>query len=70
LSGGPGRTEDEIPQVARFASRLTPGSLASIDHVADLLERCLIADHQLDANAAIPLCVESLCNDLGRMQRT
>jgi hypothetical protein len=34
--------------------------------VAGLVERCLDAERQLSANAAIPLCLESLFEDLGR----
>lgn len=58
-----------IPQVARFVSRTGQSSLEAIDRVGELLERCLSADRQLEANAAIPLCLAALFDDLGKAQR-
>jgi DNA polymerase III subunit delta' len=64
-----GGAPEEIPQVARFAGRFSPGVPGAIDRVGELLERCLAADRQLDRNATIPLCLETLFDDLGRLLR-
>ncbi|MSR57515.1 MAG: DNA polymerase III subunit delta' [Planctomycetaceae bacterium] len=63
------RGTDDVGQVARFVSRFPSGSPESLDRVARLLERCLAADRQLDQNASILLCLETLCDDLGRLLR-
>jgi DNA polymerase-3 subunit delta' len=59
----------EIPQVARFADRLTGRSFEALDRVGDMLERCVVADRHLDSNVAVPLCLETLFDDLGRLLR-
>ena len=59
----------EIPQVRRFVERCGEPNVETIDRVADLVERCLAAEAHLDANAAIPLCLEALFDDLGRLMR-
>jgi DNA polymerase III subunit delta' len=59
-----------IPQVQQFAAHLNPDEPSDIDRVTDLLDRCLEADRQIDMNASIPLCLESLFDDLGRLQRS
>jgi hypothetical protein len=40
-----------------------------IDRTVDLLERCLLADRQIDANIAPAVCLESLFDDLGKTLR-
>jgi len=60
---------DEVPQVAAFVSRLPDRSPETIDLVLDLLDRCVIADRQLESNVAIPLCLETLFDDLGKVMR-
>jgi hypothetical protein len=39
------------------------------DRLIDLVERCLAAEQHIDANAAIPLSLDSLFDDLGRLLR-
>jgi DNA polymerase-3 subunit delta' len=60
---------NEIPQVVKFVDRFPEGSRMAVDRVGDLLERCLIADRQLGGNCTIPLCLETLFDDLGRLIR-
>jgi hypothetical protein len=43
--------------------------LPLIDRTVDLLERCLLADRQIEANVAPAVCLESLFDDLGKTQR-
>lgn len=59
----------EIPQVQKFVERCGEPNVETIDRVADLVERCLAAEAHLDANTAIPLCLEALFDDLGRLMR-
>ena len=47
-----------------------PELLESCAQLLELLERCLSADRQLDSNVAIPLCLETLFDDLGKIQRS
>ncbi len=58
-----------IPQARQVVERLGNSSVETIDRVAELVERCLAAERQLEANAAIPMCMESLFDDLGRLIR-
>lgn len=60
----------EVPQVTAFINRQTDGSPESVDRVLDLLDRCIAADRQLESNAAIPLCLETLFDDLGKLLRS
>ncbi|MFM8583585.1 MAG: hypothetical protein ACKOFW_19145, partial [Planctomycetaceae bacterium] len=57
----------EQPEVARFLTRFPGRSLEAVDLVVELLERCLIADRQLEGNASLAMCLESLFQDLGRL---
>jgi len=59
----------EIPQVRKFVERCGEPDVETIDRVAGLVERCLAAETHVDANAAIPLCLEALFDDLGRLMR-
>lgn len=61
--------EDDLSQVIRFASRWTHDPVAGIDLTAELLERCVAADRELDRNITIPLCLEALFDNLGRLLR-
>jgi len=69
IAGGFGSRAGEIPQARLFVERLGDSSVETIDRVAELIERCLAAEGQLEANAAIPLCLDSLFDDLGRTMR-
>lgn len=60
---------DEISQVAKFVSRFPERPVEALDKVLDMLDRCVLADRQLESNAAIPLCLETLFDDLGKILR-
>ncbi len=62
--------EVRIPQVSRFVARNLQATLDDLELTAELLERCLTADRQLESKAAISLCVETLFADLGAIQRS
>ena len=64
--GGTARTID-IPQVRTFIERLGEPGVETSDRLIDLVERCLAAEQQIDANVSIPLCLEALFDDLGRL---
>jgi len=64
-----GSPSGDQPEVRRFVTRMTGPSLESIDLVMELLERCVQADRQLESNASLAMCLESLFEDLGRLQR-
>jgi DNA polymerase-3 subunit delta' len=66
--GGAGTTV-EIPQVRKFVERLGALNADTSDRLIELIERCLAADHHIDSNASIPLCLEALFDDLGRLMR-
>lgn len=69
VAGGSSGAAGAIPQAQAFVSRLGDSTVETIDRVVELVERCLAAEWQLEANAAIPLCMESLFDDLGRLMR-
>jgi hypothetical protein len=62
------QTSGEIPQVAALVTRL-PGTTETIDAVSDILERCFTTQYQLEGNITIPLCIEALFDDCGRIAR-
>jgi hypothetical protein len=66
VAGGPPNRIDSLPHATTFVNRLGSPGVEAIDVVAGLLERCLDAERQLAGNATIPLCLESLFDDLGR----
>lgn len=66
----PGLVVADQPEVARFLTRFPERSLEQMDLVVELLERCLIADRQLEGNASLAMCLETLFQDLGRMLRS
>jgi DNA polymerase-3 subunit delta' len=59
----------EVPQVRKFVESLGEPTVETIDRVAELVERCLAADYQLEANATVALCLEALFDDVGRTFR-
>ena len=69
VAGGSAHQANEIPQARLFVDRLGDSNVETIDRVVELVERCLAAESQLAANAAIPLCLETLFDDLGRIMR-
>jgi DNA polymerase-3 subunit delta' len=68
-SAGDATPDEDIQQVVRFVRRYPAGSLDALDRVGELLERCVVSDRQLDRNVTIPLCLETLFDDLGRLLR-
>ena len=69
VAGGAAGPHIEVPQVRSFVESLGPSTVETIDRIVELVERCLTADMQLDANATVPLCLEALFDDLGRTMR-
>lgn len=69
LSRGSISGQAVIPQVARFTGKFRNATDEQIDMLGELLERCMTAEWQLEGNTSIPLCIESLLNDLARIQR-
>jgi len=66
----------EFDHVGRFVQALaertraaTASPHAAIDRVIELLERCLLADRQIEANITPAVCLESMFDDLGKLQR-
>jgi DNA polymerase III subunit delta' len=64
-----GERESRVPQVTRFIEQFPEESCDALDRVGDLLERCIVADRQLESNAVVPLCLETLFNDLAEPMR-
>jgi len=69
VAGGVDPAAAEMPQARAFVGQLDDATVETIDRVVELVERCLSAEGQLEANAAIPLCMEALFDDLGRLMR-
>lgn len=69
LAQGAAPNQVVIPQVARFSGRFRSATDEQIDMLGEMLERCMTAEWQLEGNTSIPLCIESLFNDLSRIQR-
>jgi DNA polymerase III subunit delta' len=44
-----------------------PGSIDATGAIGEALSRCVEAEEQIDANASIPLCLESLASDLANL---
>jgi DNA polymerase-3 subunit delta' len=68
-AGGSESTVGEISQARAFVERLGDSNVETLDRLVELVERSLAAEGQLAANAAIPLCIETLFDDLGRSLR-
>ncbi len=69
VAGGLAGSKIEIPQVRKFVESLGEPTVEIIDRVVGLVERCLTADLQLEANATVALSLEALFDDLGRTMR-
>lgn len=69
VAGAPGNAMAEVPQVRTFVQRLGEPAYETLDRLADLVERSLTAEGQLAANAAIPLCLETFFDDVGKTLR-
>ena len=70
ISRGEAGAASAIPQVGRFLERIGPPAVDTSDRLIDMIERCLTALQHIDANASIPLLIDSLFDDLGRLMRT
>ncbi len=64
-----GQAPREFSEVARFIARYPESSVEQIDRLVELLDRCLLADRQIEANASLALCLEALFDDLGKLLR-
>lgn len=58
-----------IPAAAQIATRL-PVTNSRLDQLAALLDRAMLAEDHIEQNITVPLCVESLFDDLGQLQRS
>jgi DNA polymerase III subunit delta' len=54
----------------RESSGEFPDSMDDLEMIGHALERCIEAEDQIDGNASIPLCLESLAGDLAGLLRT
>ncbi|MFO1019675.1 MAG: DNA polymerase III subunit delta' [Planctomycetales bacterium] len=62
-------TEFRIPEVDTLLNRVDPDQMATFDIVQEILERLMHAELDLDQNASVPLLLEVLCDDIGRLLR-
>lgn len=58
--------EGEIPQVTKLLERCDRESETTQLAVEELLERTIRATEELDQNVSLPLCLEALCDELGK----
>lgn len=58
-----------IPQVTRFVKHFPHGSPRDLEVVGELLERSMAAERNLESKVTVPLCLEALFDDLGRIGR-
>ena len=70
LAGDSSESSAGIPQSQAFAARLVADDPDDLEVVVELLDRCIEADRQIDGNAAVSLCLETLFDDLGRLSRS
>jgi DNA polymerase-3 subunit delta' len=56
-------------EVRAFGRRWTPGDPEGIETCGRLLERAALSSRQIEQSMPVPLCLEGLCADLGRLQR-
>jgi len=59
----------QTPQTAEFCNRIAGSTETRLEKVAALMDRAILAETHLEQNVSVSLCLESLCDDLGRMQR-
>lgn len=62
-----GETADTPPEVLRFCDALDPAIAESHEKVMALIERATDAEGQLNRTVPVPLCLETLFDDLGRI---
>ncbi|RPI88563.1 MAG: hypothetical protein EHM42_04345 [Planctomycetaceae bacterium] len=58
-----------FPEVKQFLTRFPQWSVELLDRLAELLDRCLLADRQIEGNASLAICLEALFDDLGKLLR-
>lgn len=64
-----GGTTHPEETVRRFAGRLASGTAEDAQCLMEIVDRADLAQRQLDRNTPIPLCLEGLFDDLGRLLR-
>lgn len=62
--------DGSIPQVNELAARAASSKTEDLEAALACVDRALAAERQLERNLSIPLCLESLFEDLGRILRT
>lgn len=60
---------DVAGPVARFRRAHPPDDVAAADRIVAALDRCLQSEDQLQQSMPVPLCLESLLYDVGRILR-
>jgi DNA polymerase-3 subunit delta' len=63
-------TIDSIPEATAFAASLKPAAAEDIELCAELIDRTVESERHLEQKISVPLCVESLFDDLGRILRS
>jgi DNA polymerase-3 subunit delta' len=58
-----------IPQAGQLAARLDPGSASDAELVMELFDRMAAASDLIERMTPVPLCLEGLFDDIGRIQR-
>jgi len=76
LGGGPPEQRESLGWLLRFTidslrARLAEtDNLQVLDQTGELLERCFLAEQHLRQTMPVPLCVEALFTELGRLSRS
>jgi DNA polymerase-3 subunit delta' len=63
----PGKSD--VAAVGKFRRAHPPESVVAADRVAAALDRCLAAEDQIQQSMPVPLCLEALFHDVGRLLR-
>lgn len=59
-----------IPQVTRFIQHCQPATVEHLTNLTQIIERIVTASTHLDQNVTVPLTVEALFDDIGKMLRS
>lgn len=65
-----GTEKAPIEQVQRFCERFQSLSPANVEQIMELFDRAALASEQINHMTPVPLCLQALFDDMGRMLRT
>jgi DNA polymerase-3 subunit delta' len=65
-----GDANASIPQVEQFSRRLLPATDEDLELLMALFDRSALASEQIGRMTPVPLCLQALFDDLGRMLRS